>query len=86
MNDKQTFFRLAKMAIKAGLLTDQGRDMIWKRGRKAGYWSRHLLDLTEYVWEQIGEMSNEDIQGSDSLKDLIDELDALEADCEMQEL
>jgi hypothetical protein len=40
------FHRLAAAAIRAGVLTEQERDIICRRGhRKQVYWARHLLDL-----------------------------------------
>lgn len=50
MTDETTFFRLAAWAIRWGLLIEQERDTICRRGsRKQGYWARHLRDLRDIV-------------------------------------
>jgi hypothetical protein len=41
---------MASKAIKAGLLTEDERDMICRAGtRKRNYWCRHLRDLQEIL-------------------------------------
>lgn len=53
MNARRQFYRLARNAIRRGLLTAEERDAIGRVGtRKAGYWQRHLEDLRDAVRER----------------------------------
>ena len=57
---RATFYRLARLAIRAGKLTPQERDTIARVGtRKAGYWDRHLVDLVAILKERNFDVGNE---------------------------
>jgi len=65
---KIEYYRQAKQAVRLGLLTEQERDLIARRGtRKECYWGAHLVRLSLLLSERLAVLDAEHVARDEHL-------------------
>lgn len=69
------FYRLAREAVRLGLLTVEERDLLRRaRTRKSNYWGGHLVRLRALLRERLAALPAEHVAGDKHLRCLTQEV------------